>query len=1304
MSKNKKMPSEVVSDIWLRDVKENGLYMYQFAVGMGKTTAAREYVIKSAREGRKDLKIIYLSSSKEGSKKNFFEKVESSLKESDLYTKDYIVYLDNQEDRFFEFFENNHNISSTISSLHELDLSDSDIKLFESILNEIKSDIECSNEIKNLSKDRKNKSKASYYKSMMKDISEKRSRHISDLINLVSKEDKISEENINKILDDESLSWLKKLFPELIAKYRATVIVCTFDKFISPLSAPGIHSDMLATADFVDNAFILIDEADSTKKRLLNSILKKQLPSGDLQVCLKILAPLFISELSDEESVDMFTDRVIDASGGQLFNCRDRIREKVKNLYTYPNNNSRSFKDYYNILNLDKPRKAEGELYVNTKNNGKHLVFTQDPIGQFTVINSNDSKDNFKNIKRPVEILNKDNFKNIKFSKSSDIPIYTAGETIYGNEEHKSYDDYVYLQQVEDRMYSFFTRAFIPFIHEIGKLSTSTINSEPTQKQLENEITSILSKLGIDKSSESASFILECCKANFIKGTRPKNKDSYNFFTDGFSSTHLIYSEADHHQTYVKTSSVLLTPESFLVSLARRCKVICFSATLQSESLVGNYHIPYLKEQLGKQYHDVTENSFEEINKSIKNATIPQNITYTLVDKKDKDSVLRNIFTNSELLQSALNSFKDVADKYSEKDPDEYRHKLRSEIVEFCNYIVKERYLFITDKEKDNHLVSSGIIFGNKLFNKYDEQFVNEILKYLCYQVVEDYGNKNVLEELLEYFSKDSVYVLSSEIINSKGSSCEKDHISWKESCSKNDRFTLILSTYSTNGRGYDDLTYDSTLPIDYPECFNKVLNREVSSSGDCSISGLIEKDFDCALLLEPTNVLPLGDDFPDKSIGDVYNAHQLLASEEISEATALSMIRASMCEEKYVPKGNGCSSKPINTFFHESNTIAIQAIGRLLRTPIRSKGCQIWIDSELAGNCIISLERSKIEKEILRPEIASFYDFIRTEAPRNPGKVKMMEIEEAAAHMDKANKFTNRVLSNWIHGNENEGSKTIYDGENEQRRQYEEASSFLLGAWPNSKEEFNDLPYYIKQLFVELESPVNSYTSIVTTDSIIKGSIEEFSVSRVDYSSDVDEKSNSSNHNQKGSKELSWNKPELVSNPEFWAKNPKIKEYFDKNGIVFSRRDCLYVPTPTALRNLIQGRIGEKVAEACFDSNFGKGVLKPQNREFYEKQDYEFNADIAVDVKNWAGDINDRDFFEKAVKKAKDANRKVVYYINTVSFGPRDKGFEAPYVDKDTGIKIYVTHMYKKENGIPVLDIETMRSLRKSLEENGVI
>ncbi|MBM6871865.1 hypothetical protein, partial [Pseudoflavonifractor phocaeensis] len=150
-----------------------------------------------------------------------------------------------------------------------------------------------------------------------------------------------------------------------------------------------------------------------------------------------------------------------------------------------------------------------------------------------------------------------------------------------------------------------------------------------------------------------------------------------SFYGTGFRLFEFI--DDDHHraQTYLQYLQMRNTPENVLLYLCSQAKVVGLSATAAVPTVLGNYDLKYVKEQLREHYHELSDETKASIQQNLKTLWEPYQegriqVKLQVVDR-GKDHLLlserlEDIFSQKTLAQKYTHRFTALgAEEYVQK-------------------------------------------------------------------------------------------------------------------------------------------------------------------------------------------------------------------------------------------------------------------------------------------------------------------------------------------------------------------------------------------------------------------------------------------------------------------------------------------------------------------------------------------------------------------------------------------------------------------------------------------------------------
>lgn len=409
-----------------------------------------------------------------------------------------------------------------------------------------------------------------------------------------------------------------------------------------------------------------------------------------------------------------------------------------------------------------------------------------------------------------------------------------------------------------------------------------------------------------------------------------------SFYETGFRLFEFI--DDDHHraQTYFQYLQMRNTPENVLLYLCCQAKVVGLSATAAVSTVLGNYDLKYIKEQLKEHYHELSDETKASIQRGLETLWRPYKegqiqVKLQVIDRGKDHLVLSerlgDIFSRETLAQKYIHRFTALgAEEYVQK--------------RYCN-----------------------ILEAMKAFWTH-----SDIRAFLCLNQVLPVPEKRAMDEnLLRDALKDLQCVYAPQtvgemVILRSGDQFEesKDHL-LQELQGGAKRF--VLSSYQTLGAGQNlqypiqDLSNLVTLNAEYDEIDPRFQ----------------KKDFDALYLGDVTHsVVNLNEDGPLSAQGLMkfcFQVECLYENDEISYRTLNRLLKDGI--------GRFSGRRPLNAFaqsiLRQSNSVhgqitrdVIQAVGRMGRTFLKNPSVYLFTTEKT----LYDLDLACLNGRILSPEM----------------------------------------------------------------------------------------------------------------------------------------------------------------------------------------------------------------------------------------------------------------------------------------------------------------------------------------------
>lgn len=693
-------------------------------------------------------------------------------------------------------------------------------------------------------------------------------RHKVEEIILKWDDAKTPEKRIAKIKKDHP--WLLKVYPSILTSQRK-VLFSTVDKFYQGNDPIVSKSYRFLNNDLIKDSIIFIDESDASKRDLLNQMIDNC--SGYKIDLINLINILYHSTVQDDVPDDMFLQLQTDNKEKTIISAFNKLKEVLK--------------DTYKTCNLKYQFKLDGK----DKNTKQYFLFHDFTT---TTIFGNENKKLY-----------------IKIDENKKLNIITTNE----KDSFISFNELV--RQLNGAL-----NFFIGFVSLAAKNYKNYIDSQRKDKneslQLEDSISSILSTFKLQNTNTLQRIILN--DSHLSRLSESNNVLQYDMYTEGFEF--YSFSDDDSHNMTTRLDMSFLddTPEKFLLTLAKKTKVVLLSATALSKTVLGNFNIQYLEENLADDF------------------CIPDNDT--LDELKDKYDKLENRQTNFSTLKISINEenpetsvfqtapyqeqFKNIIQPYSSDN---------FEIKRFCK-VIKTIYEFIKCPSSRCLLLMTTRLLkdgDNKIFNK------------------------NIINKCIELINKELNLKNDVEIVSVNSSEFDKKKEDFKNYINSGKK-VIVATSYNTVSTG-QNLYYD----------FNE---NDV----------LEEYDIDSIYLEKPTYALVKIDD--SSSLSDltkfIYQIESLRMEGEISCTDSSSYIKSAFASFGYSNHSLGKRFRDLYSTRSVNNSLVAiikQAIGRISRNRKKLEVTNIFVDDDVLNNISFKDEKGKLQTNEFN-ELLKFDDF----------------------------------------------------------------------------------------------------------------------------------------------------------------------------------------------------------------------------------------------------------------------------------------------------------------------------------------
>lgn len=869
--------------------RENGLFLLDMPTGFGKTYNVLEFIVENCEKPEyKDVKFFFVTTLK----KNLpYEDLRERFKQRGKE----------------KYFENNSlriqaNADVVIEKLFDLDKTNK-------IPKEIKSKRSYKDLIGLVTEFRNSGSKIAD-----KIIRENAEREFREDVVKELEIFRTSNKKLEAIKSNPKYQWIGELYPSVFTKEKQ-IYFLTIDKFLLEYSTLIEKSYLFYNHSIIDNAIIFIDEFDATKERMMNQIIQRGLKNSINSIK---LANLIHSALQTKKFPRAMTTESKQRENYLKENPREKtcrqIIDGLREVFAY---NHERFSMQYSIRTEHKDR-AENE---------RNFLFND---FQFHSIFSNDNA--FVQMK--VDSQARQNW--LCFSKQDSI------------EQEVSLPEY--LGSVRGSI-NYFLNAVEKLAVNFKQYQDERKNPLDDDFSYENAITSVLEEFGIPDNFRYYMKMQILSKQRMRKNQKKRTKKKFNkvtrdlsIYDRGFRYYDFKDEPSHHMQSEIRLYDFPDSPESILLRVAERARVIGISATATLDTVIVNYSIDYLKQRLGDDFYTLPKEDKDRLNDAFSKYTKGYDKVKIHVDSvscsEDLEHELREIFNDEYVVSKYLEI---LENKFS---GEALKHTGRSFLR-----IVKVMKQFILNKE-----IRSLLCLSNKLAREGNQKLDLTLLRKIAQEIRREANIKDDDKEI----------VVS---IDSEG--YDEKHANLIERLSNGEKL-FVLSSYQTIGAG-QNLQYKTPNDV-------AVINVNDFNRGD------LEKDFDAIYLENPTHLLvnvSTDDSLEDKDlIRYIFQMESLMECGEISQSDGKRNIKYAF---RRLSGGRPLSEKEIGEAYktdsvnNAANRVLIQAVGRICRTGLKNKDIYIYLDEEI----FTKRDVTTVEHRMLNPE---FVRIVET-APQNREK-----------------------------------------------------------------------------------------------------------------------------------------------------------------------------------------------------------------------------------------------------------------------------------------------------------------------------
>ena len=669
----------------------------------------------------------------------------------------------------------------------------------------------------------------------------------------------------NAIRNDIKYRWIGKLYPAVFTDdYK--ILLMSVSKFMKRNSILIDTSYEFLNSDLIENAVIVIDEFDATKDTIQSELIEKSLAMKEdyIQLFRQIYRTLNPNDFSSDMRQAM---NQVESSGNR--NTFISLMDEAKKIA----------ENYHVRLSIKTREDLVDQRQIFLFNDGSfHTVLREGAQYIRSTLNEEDNR----------------------------IDVFFEGKDDFFKNRNKEKDIVLYSLLRDINLFLLHFRLFtIEWARNYMDIVNSSRNGIMDVMNLENAISSVLKRLELTNRQRDL-LMGETCQ--MVRSNHELILEDRSFYQVGMEYYEFEDNDSHHDNTNLKFVKVYDTPEKIMLYLAGKATVFGISATAEMDTVVGNYDLRYLKEQLKERFHKTPSYLKEK--------------TRTALEKRWGAYTDGEIKVHGEIISSDIQGFnaEDYCKTFIDEEFARYCANIITnitddeyQIIRYCN-ILKAMCNF--NRNKDIHsMLYLGMALPKKNNPSMDEDVLLQLFEYS--QLTVQQKNSSVCFLRSDNFEQD------------------KEELQQKLACGEK---IFVMSSYQTIGAGQN-------LQYKIPEG-RKVVRLGEFTEGD---ERFLYKDFDALYLGNITNMTV--NTYKDEKI----TAHELLQMlfqiEELYENGEMNYFEKDQMLKLAFRSYTGSEQYTLNKLYKTKSVIVqasrmvLQAVGRMCRTFVKSPNIYLFVE-----------------------------------------------------------------------------------------------------------------------------------------------------------------------------------------------------------------------------------------------------------------------------------------------------------------------------------------------------------------------